>query len=298
MEHDKKSATFAPRASVEKTAAVAMAGASAQEGAGAIQAAGSQTVLGHIRHGSGPEPVLVLHEWMGDHRNYDLMLPFLPLDTFTWVFADLRGYGFSRSMTGSFSLDEATDDVLRLMHHYGYQRFHVVGHSMSGMIAQYLAKRAGGRVQSVVAISPVPASGFRVDEEALKQLKSVVDDGAAMEHAILARGGNRYGRGWVERKLAMTRQATTRPAMLGYLDMFTQSDVSAQVRGFPVPLTAVCGEFDLPQYRADSVRSLLGPLFPNLEVEVSHEAGHYPMLETPPLMAGQIEKGLARGIQK
>jgi 3-oxoadipate enol-lactonase len=298
MEHEKAVATFAARGPAEETAAVTMAGGSAQEGGGRIQAAGTQTVLGHIRHGSGPEPVVILHEWMGDHRNYDLMLPFLPLDTHTWVFADLRGYGLSSSMTGSYSLDEATDDVLRLMHQYGYQRFHVVGHSMSGMIAQYLAKRAGGRVKSVLAISPVPASGFRADEEALKQLKLVVDDDAAMKRAILARGGNRYGRGWVERKLALTRQATTRPAMLGYLDMFTQSDVSAQVRGFPVPLTAVCGEFDLPLYRADSVRSLLGPLFPNLQVEVSHEAGHYPMLETPPLMAGQIEKGLARGIQE
>jgi pimeloyl-ACP methyl ester carboxylesterase len=297
MEHEKEVATFAARGSGEETAAVTMAGASAQECGGRIQA-GTQTVLGHIRHGSGPEPVVILHEWMGDHRNYDLMLPFLSMDTYTWVFADFRGYGLSSSMTGSYSLDEATDDVLRLMHHYGYQRFHVVGHSMSGMIAQYLAKRAGGRVQSVVTISPVPASGFRADEEALKQLKLVVDDDAAMKRAILARGGDRYGRGWVERKLALTRQATTRPAMLGYLDMFTQSDVSAQVRGVPVPLTAVCGEFDLPLYRADSIRRLLGPLFPNLQVEVSHEAGHYPMLETPPLLAGQIEKGLARGIQK
>ena len=259
-----------------------------------MPAAGSDSVLGHLRHGAGPEPVVVLHEWMGDHRNYDLLLPFLPLDTYTWVFADLRGYGLSKSMTGSFSLDEATDDVLRLMHHYGYRRFHVVGHSMSGLIAQYLAKRAEGQVQSVVAISPVPASGFRADEQTLKQLKIIVDDDAALKNAILARGGDRYGRGWLERKLAMTRQATTRPAMLGYLDMFTQSDVSAQVRGISVPLTAVCGAFDLPHYRADAVRSALAPLFPNLEVEVSHEAGHYPMLETPPLMAGQIEKGLAR----
>ena len=84
--------------------------------------------------------------------------------------------------------------------------------------------------------------------------------------------------------------------MIGYLKMFTGSDVAAEVRGITTPITAVCGAFDIPLYREDSVRALLGPLYPNLEVVVSHEAGHYSMLETPPLLAGQIEKGIARGV--
>lgn len=261
-----------------------------------VPAAGDQALLGHVRLGTGPEPVIVLHEWMGDHTNYDLLLPFLPMDSHSWIFADLRGYGLSKGMTGAYSLEEAVGDALRLMDHYGYRRFHVVGHSMSGMISQYLAKKGEGRVKSVVAISPVPASGFRANAEVLAKLKAIIDDDEAAKAAILARGGTRYGRGWIERKLAMTRKATTKPAMLGYLGMFTQSDVADQVKGLTVPLTAVCGEYDLPLYRPDSIKSLLGPLFPNLEVAVSHEAGHYAMLETPPLLAGYIEKGLARGV--
>lgn len=288
---NKTAPSLTRRGLLQGSLAVAMvAGASAK----AVAAASDQPLLGHVRHGAGAEAVVVLHEWMGDHRNYDLLLPFLPTDAYTWIFADLRGYGLSKAMSGAFSLDETADDVLRLMRSLGHERFHVVGHSMSGMIAQYLAKRGEGRVRSVVAVSPVPASGFRANAETLKKLAAIADDDDAVRAAILARGGDRYGRGWIERKLAMTRQATTRPAMLGYLNMFTQSDVAEQVRGLPVPLTAVCGEFDLPLYRPDSIRSLLTPLFPNLEVVSSREAGHYAMLETPPLLAGQIEKGLAR----
>jgi len=253
-------------------------------------------LLGHTRHGHGAEPVIVLHEWMGDHTNYDLMLPFLPEDSATWVFADLRGYGLSKAMTGAYSLQEAAEDTIRLMDSYGYRRFHVVGHSMSGMIAQYIAKVGGERVKSVVAISPVPASGFRANDETMRKLLAIVDDDDAARAAILARGGNRYGRGWLERKLAMTRRAPTRDAMIGYLKMFTGSDVAAEVRGIATPITAVSGVFDIPLYREESVRALLGPLFPNLEVVVSHEAGHYSMLETPPLLAGQIEQGIARGV--
>jgi pimeloyl-ACP methyl ester carboxylesterase len=273
------------------TACAATGGESADK-----PAASDRGLLGHARHGTGAEPVVVLHEWMGDHTNYDLVLPFLPEDRYSWIFADLRGYGLSKSMTGAYALQEAADDVFRLMDSYGYKRFHVVGHSMSGMISQYVAKIGGERIKSVVAISPVPASGFRADAETMKKLMAVVDDDEAARGAILARGGTRYGRGWLERKLLMTRRASNREAMIGYLKMFTGSDVALQVRGTTTPITAVCGEHDLPLYREESVRKLLGPLFPNLEVVVSREAGHYSMLETPPLLAGQIEKGIARGV--
>lgn len=251
--------------------------------------------LGHSVHGSGPEPVIVLHEWMGDHSNYDLMLPFLPEDRYRWTFADLRGYGLSKPLAGDYSLRESASDVLRLADACGYRRFHLVGHSMSGMISQYVAKLGGERLKSVVLVSPVPASGFRADAETMRKLAAIVDDDDAARAAILARGGDRYGRGWIEAKLAMTRRASIRDAMLGYLKMFTGTDVAAEIRGVTTPITAVCGAFDLPLYREESIRKLLTPLFPNLDVAVSHEAGHYAMLETPPLLAGQFEKGIARG---
>jgi pimeloyl-ACP methyl ester carboxylesterase len=167
---------------------------------------------------------------------------------------------------------------------------------MSGMISQYIAKVGGDRIKSVVLISPVPASGFRANEETMKKLMAIVDDDQAARDAILARGGTRYGRGWLDRKLMMTRRASSRDAMIGYLKMFTGSDVANEVRGTTTPVTVVCGEYDIPLYREESLRKLLEPLFPNLTVEVSREAGHYAMLETPPLLAGDIEKGIARGV--
>lgn len=256
---------------------------------------GTPRLLGHRRHGRGPEPVVVLHEWLGDHSNYDPMLPYLPENSATWILADLRGYGWSKPVAGAYSLAEAATDVMRLMDHYGHGRFHVVGHSMSGMVAQYLAAREKARVKSVVAISPVPASGFRADATVMKALMAIVDDDTAARAAIDARVARRYGRGWLDRKLSIARNASNRDAMIGYLRMFTGTDVADQVRGTPTPVTVLVGAHDIPLYREDSIRKLLGPLFPNLQVEVSREAGHYAMLETPALLAGVLERGIARG---
>src|SRR5258708_3270649 len=117
-------------------------------------------LLGHLIVGNGPEAVIVLHEWLGDHRNF--------------VLAALRGYGLSHAMTGKYSLDEAASDALRLMDHYGYRTFSAVGHSMSGMVVQYLMHTSPQRLKKVVAISPVPASGFKTDEAGLAKLAAVV----------------------------------------------------------------------------------------------------------------------------
>ncbi len=251
--------------------------------------------LGHLRHGDGPEPVVVLHEWLGDHTNYEPLLPWLPTDRYTWLLTDLRGYGLSRALSGAWTLDEAAADVLRLMDRAGHSRFHLVGHSMSGLIAQYLAATATERVISVVAVSPVPPSGFPTDAAGMARMTAILDDDTAARAAIDARTGGRYGRGWLDRKLTMLRRAASREAMAGCLGMFTGCDITEQVRGTPTPITVVAGTHDLPLYRADSLRQRLGPLYPRLEVVVSHEAGHYAMLETPVLLAAAIEAGLARG---
>lgn len=249
--------------------------------------------LGHQRRGRGAEIVVVLHEWLGDHVNYDPVLPYLNEDRHTYVFADLRGYGWSKGLTGRYDIREAAADVLALMDAYGYGRFHVVGHSMSGMIAQYLAMIARDRVIDVVVISPVPASGFKTDEAGLKRLAAVIDDDDAARAALEARTAKRYERPWLDRKLSIIRNAATPEAMMGYLRMFTGTDFVAEIKGLPTPVTAIVGEHDIPLYREDSVRKLFAPLYPNFAVSVDREAGHYAMLETPVLLAALVERALA-----
>lgn len=251
-------------------------------------------LLGHTVLGSGPDAVLVLHEWLGDHGNYAPMLPALDPAAFTYVFADLRGYGLSRGIAGGFTVEEAAGDAARLMEHLGHRRFHAVGHSMSGMVVQYLAAERRDAVRSIVAIAPVPASGFRTDAEGMARLRRVIDDDGALAAAIRARTAERYGEAWVAWKAGLARRASERHAMAGYLAMFTGTDFADRVRGLDVPVLAVAGWNDIAVYRPDSVRAAFAPLYPHATFETIADAGHYPMLETPPLLASLIEGFLKR----
>lgn len=61
--------------------------------------------------GAGATKILMLHDWLGDHRNYLQVERYLSEEQFTWVFPDFRGYGWSRDIAGDFSLAEAVNDI-------------------------------------------------------------------------------------------------------------------------------------------------------------------------------------------
>ncbi|GAA4488154.1 alpha/beta fold hydrolase [Gluconacetobacter asukensis] len=250
-------------------------------------------LLGHEIVGSGHQAVIVLHEWLGNHENYKLICPVLDKNKFTYIFANLRGYGLSKEHVGTYTIKEAVGDVLTLMDYLGHHYFHVVGHSMSGMIAQYLMVTASHRVKNVVCVSPVPASGFRADANTLLSLQASISDDAAICRAIDARTGGRYGTAWLDYKLSIARQASSE-AMAGYLRMFTSTDFSARIKGITSPLSVIIGNQDIPFYRRDSIEPILNSLFKYTRVSEIHDAGHYSMLEVPALFVSLLEQGLSR----
>jgi 3-oxoadipate enol-lactonase len=87
-------------------------------------------MLGHDSVGSGPRRVLVLNDWTCDTSTWEPARPYLDGDAFTWVFADLRGYGRSRGQSGAHTVAEAAADVIALADAQGLARFTIVGHSI------------------------------------------------------------------------------------------------------------------------------------------------------------------------
>ena len=245
---------------------------------------------------SGPRRVLFVFAWLvvgGEETEVRLLAQHLNPARYTIVFMGLRGYGWSRGISGSYTLDEAAADVLRTADELGITRFHLVGHSMSGLVAQKIALQAAGRLQSVTLFSPVPPTGFRADEAAMKALNAVIDEDEAAGRAITARTSSRYGAGWLRCKLTIAREASTVEAKRGYLTMFTSSAITGDTHGLAAPLHVVTGALDIPFYRGEPLRNAFALAYPRVTFEVIDDAGHYSMLETPVRVAGIIEKRLA-----
>jgi len=72
-------------------------------------------------------------------------------DRYTVVAADNRGIGRS-AFTGPLTVDDMASDVLAIADEEGFDRFHVAGHSMGGLIAQAVALRRPERVLSLALL--------------------------------------------------------------------------------------------------------------------------------------------------
>jgi len=65
---------------------------------------------------------------------------------------DHRGHGGSPAPPGPYSIEDLALDVLALLDDYGVARAHVVGLSLSGMVAQLIAARQPQRVDRLVLL--------------------------------------------------------------------------------------------------------------------------------------------------
>jgi pimeloyl-ACP methyl ester carboxylesterase len=68
---------------------------------------------------------------------------------YTTVSFDNRGIGASQMPAGGLSIEAMAEDAIAIAGAAGLDQFHLVAHSMGGLIAQEVALRAAGRVRSL-----------------------------------------------------------------------------------------------------------------------------------------------------
>lgn len=258
----------------------------------------STATLAHETYGTGPEKVLVLHSWMGDARSFNAVKPYLDTEVYTYVFADLRGYGNSRDITGAYTAEEVSSDAVRLADQLGWPRFHVVGHSMSGMVVQRMllddVKRGKCRIKSAVAVTPVTADGFHADDKTKKFLWDLIHQEGLTEQGVSSLTGQRLLPRWSKLVARYNLDTSSAEAMQGYYKMWIETDFSTEVASAKpdTPIRVIGGRQDLPGFSETKYRQTFGAWYPNVDFQFITDAGHFPMYETPVYLATLIESFL------
>lgn len=249
--------------------------------------------LGFTRYGDGSVRVLVLHDWFCDHSSWDALLPYVSAEKFSYVFADLRGYGESRSLDGECTADEAAGDAIAVADRLGWERFSVVGHSMSGLVVQRMAQLVPDRIRRVVAITPVPPMGAGLDGPAVDFFRSIAFADDATRFAMLSgMWGQRLSESWIRYKLRRWRETASPEAAAKYVALWGCTDVSEGARGSEVPMLIVACAHDAPPFQPAALEASMLPFYRNGKVVGLGESGHYPMQEQPPMLATVMERFL------
>ncbi|MCH9609712.1 MAG: Aclacinomycin methylesterase RdmC [Chlamydiales bacterium] len=71
---------------------------------------------------------------------------------------DQRDIGYSDPFPTPYAFTDFADDVVKIMDAYGLEKAHIIGHSMGGMIGQFVATRYPERVETLTLISSAPVS--------------------------------------------------------------------------------------------------------------------------------------------
>ena len=114
---------------------------------------------------SGPatgEPVLLLHGNLASSTFWEETMSALP-GRFQAAAPDQRGYGLSEAsarIDATRGVADWADDALALADALGWDRFHLVAHSLGGCVAWGLLAVERGRLRSVTLVAPGPPCGF------------------------------------------------------------------------------------------------------------------------------------------
>ena len=241
--------------------------------------------------GHGPIRVIALHGWFGSGRAWKPFAEVVDAARFTYVFPDYRGYGDRMQEAGEFTMDEIARDVLALADSLGWEQFNLIGHSMGGMAIQKVLALAPRRVQKLVAVTPVPASGVPFDDSTGALFSSAAKSREAREGIIAFSTGNRLSKAWVAQMAMHSLEQSTEQAFAAYLLAWAETDFVSEVAGSSNPVQVIVGEHD-PSLTADVMKATYLQYYPNAQLEVVANAGHYPADETPVALATTIERFL------
>ncbi len=245
--------------------------------------------LAHKIIGKGEEKVILLHDLMGNYKNYEPIFPYLDEEKFTYIFVDLRAYGLSKDLLGEYTCEEASMDISNLLTILNIKEVTIIAHSMSSMIAQKLAL-IDKRVKKLILVTPISPEGVKLPELAkVKLLKDMQKNESKIEE-IVNSSSKRYNQKWREGRIKMAYEASKLEARIAYMKMYLYTNFLQEAKSLELPVRIIVGKNDFALFALENIQKIFTPIYKDLKFSQSNEAGHYPMIETPVYFASKIEE--------
>ena len=159
---------------------------------------------------------------------------------------------------------------------------------MGGMAVQRVLADAPARVEKLIALTPVPASGVPFDDSTFAMFESAVSNPDAARGIVGFSVGGRLSKRFVNEIALYPKKVALDAAFAAYFRSWARTDFHAEIAGKTLPVKVIVGEHD-GALNADVMKATYMTWYPNAELEIMANSGHYPMDETPIALATSIE---------
>ena len=100
-------------------------------------------------------PLVLVHGFLGSSIMWKLQIDFFK-DYFRVITLDLPGFGKSKKAKLHNSIKSISNLILDCLKEKKIKKFHLLGHSMGGMIVQEMAKKNGNKISKLICYSTGP----------------------------------------------------------------------------------------------------------------------------------------------
>lgn len=205
---------------------------------------------------------------------------------------DQRGFGQASLPPAPYSIVDLADDLRVLLEHCNIERFHLVGHSLGGLVAQKLALAQPERILSLALICTTAHMGERAGRFAIgiAKIAELGFDTVAANATLKAQIEQILAEGfpWGPPPFAMFRRGLEKPnpaqamawrAMVGF-------SVKEQMAKFAKPTLVTHGTHDV--WIPFGNGKWLGENVPRARWLPIQGAGHFPQLKQADWLASQL----------
>jgi pimeloyl-ACP methyl ester carboxylesterase len=236
-------------------------------------------------HGSG-EPLVLIAGYTCDVSHWEGILEALASKFHVLIF-DNRGAGRSASPDSPYSIEMLAEDCKSLVEALGWKKFHVLGHSMGGAIAQTLAVKAPEKIEKLVlsntflSIKPVQATVLQFFLELRKQRVDVATQIRGLLPWIFS---NEFcsSKAGIEEVIQNLMNYTYPQSFVGQkrqLEALLAFDSEEWVGNISVPTLVIGGAEDILTPRLDGEK--MSKKIPESQLYTFPHIGHDPVHERP-----------------
>ncbi|HUS81808.1 MAG TPA: alpha/beta hydrolase [Dehalococcoidia bacterium] len=252
--------------------------------------------LYYERHGDSGEPLVFVHGYTGDVTDWRPQTGEFAPD-YQILIMDLRGHGRSEAPPDrqSYTVALMTADVEKLTDHVGFGRYHLVGHSMGGGVAQEIALDQPEKLLSLTLEDTAPKFELPANDAMFefraKRMQLAQTEGMAAAATLELP--------WtpphmpperlqeVNERLARMSADAFIGAAQGLIDW---QGTAGRLASILTPTLVIYGDLDAPALVNAS--SLLAERIPNASLEVVPETAHSPQWERPDLFNRALRRHL------
>ena len=258
--------------------------------------------LAYEAFGGSGEPLVLISGLGYDRWQWHKMTPGLA-EHFRVIVFDNRGVGQTDKPAGPYSAQMLADDTASLIEMLGYQRAHVMGHSMGGYIAQALALSHPAKIDKLILASTNFGGPHHipVTPEAMKVLTDVSSDAVTrFKNGLVVSTAPGFAEknpemidAWLAWRVQNPIDPTAYQAQLAIgMALFDEKACfEGKLKDVTAPTLILFGAHDkvVPPGNAE----LLAREIPHSTIEILPDAGHFFPIETPDAANAAIIKFLS-----